>query len=168
MKGGGFMKARDVMEPLTDYLSPDNTLKEAIYKMRVCRRDDVRTGVKGMVVLDKKQKLVGMLSLKDILRTIMPYYMELMRLGEFTWDGMLEDKAEEIVDRRVAEVMTRKVLTVPLDAPLMECADFIVRQNLQRLPVVDHEQRVVGMVYIRDLYHVLTGVLFKTNDICAL
>ena len=162
------MKARDVMEPLTDHLSPDDTLKQAIYKMRVCRRDDYRTGVKGMVVLDRNQRLVGMLSLKDILHAIVPFYMELMELGEFTWDGMLEEKTKTIADRKVAEVMTKKVYTVPLEAPLMECADFIARQNLQRLPVVDHEKKVVGMLYIRDLYQVLTEVLFKTKDICAL
>ncbi len=162
------MKARDILEPLRDYLSPDDTLKEAIYKMRVCRRNDVRTGVKGMVVLDQNLRLVGMLSLKDILRAIIPYYMKLIELGEFTWDGMLEDKTAKIADRKVAECMTGEVITVQPDAPLMECADFIVKHNLQRLPVVDHEKRVVGMLYIRDLYHALTEVLFKTKDICTL
>ncbi len=162
------MKARDIMEPLADFLSPDDTLKEAVYKMRVCRRDDHRAGVKGMVVLESSQRLVGILSLKDILRCIIPFYMELMELGEFSWDGMLEEKTGKIGNRKVAEIMTRKVYTVPIDAPLMECADFIVKHNLQRLPVVDREASVVGMLYIRDLYHALTEVLFKTKDICSL
>ena len=84
------MKAKNIMEPIKSYLSPDDTLKEAVNKMRVCNRDGKKVGVKGMIVLDSAQNIVGMLSIKDVLSAIMPSYMSITELGEFTWDGMLE------------------------------------------------------------------------------
>ncbi len=158
------MKARDIMEPIKNRLSPDDTLKEAVNKMRVTIRKGEKVGVKGMIVLDNEQRLVGMLSIKDILKAIIPSYMTLTELGEFTWDGMLEEMAKKVADKKVSEIMTRKVITVPEDAPLMECADLIVKHNLQRLPVLDREKRVVGIVYVRDLYYAIVKALFEKEE----
>lgn len=149
------------MEPLTDFLSPDNTLKEAVNRMRVARRSSGVLGVKGMVVLDEQGKLVGIVSIKDILRTIIPFYMSYTELGEFTWDGMLESMAKKVAQRKVREFMTREVITIHEDAPLMECAELIVKHNFNRLPVVDKEKKVTGMVYLRDLYSVIVKALVE-------
>ncbi len=152
------MKAKDVMEPITETLSPETTLKEAVNRMKVARRGEGWTGVKGMIVLDDG-KLAGIVSIKDILRAIIPSYMRLTELGEFTWDGMLEEMTKKVAGKKVGEVMTRDVITVSEDAPLMECADLMVKHGLQRLPVLDKDKRVVGMVYIRDLYQAIVQAL---------
>ncbi len=157
------MRVKDIMEPLIDYLSPDNTLKEAVNKMRVSRRSEKEIGVKGMIVLDQDKKLVGIVSIKDILRTMIPAYMSYTELGEFTWDGMLENMAKRVADKKVNEFMTKNVITVHEEDPLMECADVIVRHNLQRLPVVDKSKNVVGMVYVRDLYYAIVKTLLDTE-----
>jgi len=155
------MKVRDIMEPVVDVLSPDDTLKEAVNRMRVARRGEQKVGVKGLIVVDGSGNLVGMVSIKDILKTIIPFYMSYSELGEFTWDGMLEEMAKKVADRRVKEFMTKEVITIEEDASLMECADTMVRKNLQRIPVVDRDGRVVGIVYIRDLYYALVKTLLE-------
>ena len=159
------MKAKDIMEKVEDSLSPEDTLKDAVNRMRVCRRGDMRVSVKGMLVLDRERRLLGILSIKDILRTIIPTYLS-PALSEFTWDGMLEDLTKKFADRKVVEIMEKKVITVPEDAPLMECADFFVKHNLQRLPVVNGQKQVVGMIYIRDIYYALVKTLFEGKEVC--
>lgn len=162
------MKAKDIMEPITRFLSPDDTLKDAVNKMKVCRRGEGLVGVKGMMVLDAGGNGVGIVSIKDILGAIIPSYMKASELGEFTWDGMLEQMAEKVADKRVSEFMTKEIITVPENAPLMECVHFMIKHKLQRLPVVDKDNKTVGMVYVRDIYNVLTDVLFEGQEICEL
>jgi len=153
------VKVKEIMEPVIDYLSPEETLKDAVNKMRVARRGEKKVGVKGLIVLDEKGNLVGMVSIKDILKTIIPFYMSYTSLGEFTWDGMLEDMAKKVADKRVSEFMTKDVITIDEDAPLMECADMMVKHNLQRVPVVNKDGKVLGIVYVRDLYYALVKTL---------
>ena len=155
------------METIQSYLSPDDTLKEAVNKMRVCNRDGKKVGVKGMIVLDSAQNMVGMLSIKDVLSAIMPSYMSITELGEFTWDGMLEQMCKRVEDKKIGDIMKQNVITVPEEAPLMEVADFIVKHNLQRVPVVNKENKVVGIVYVRDLYYAVVKVLFDGGEVCA-
>ena len=157
------MKAKEVMEPVKDTLTPETTLKDAVNRMRVAGREDGRTGAKGMIVLDNG-KLAGIVSIKDILKAIIPSYMTLTELGEFTWDGMLEEMAKKVSGRKVEEIMTRDVITVSEDAPLMECADHVVKYNLQRIPVLNREKKVVGIVYVRDIYYAIVRALFDKLD----
>ncbi len=158
------MKVKDIMEPVIDVLSPKDTLKEAVNKMRVAKRGATKVGVKGMLVLDEKGNLVGMVSLKDILKMIIPFYMSYSDLGDFTWDGMLEEMTKKVADKRVEEFMTKDVITIVEDAPLMECADMMVKHNLQRIPVINKDKRVVGIVYVRDLYYAIVKALLEKED----
>lgn len=158
------VKAKDIMEPITSYLSPDNTLKETVNRMRVTSRGENKVGVKGLLVLDKEKNLVGIVSIKDILKAIIPSYMSLMELSDFTWDGMLEEMAKKVADKKVSEIMTKEVISVPEDAPLMECADLMVNKNLQRIPVVNNEQKIVGMIYVRDLYYAIVKALLDKEN----
>jgi len=156
------VKAKEIMEPVKDTLTPETTLKDAVNRMRVAGRGDVRAGAKGMIVLDNG-KLAGIVSIKDILKVIIPSYMTLTELGEFTWDGMLEEMAKKVADKKVEEIMTRDVITVSEDAPLMECADHVVKHNLQRIPVLNREKTVV-IIYVRDIYYAIVRALFDKFD----
>ena len=159
------MKVKDIMNPISDYLSPEDTLQQAVTKMRESRRLD-RLGVKGIVVLDARGELVGILSIKDILRATIPVYLDL-KISRFSWDGMLEEMAKRVACSKVKEYMSTQLITVSEDASLMACADLLIKKNLQRLPVVNQENKVVGIVYIRDLYNVISK-LFVDQPECEL
>ncbi len=158
------MKAKDLMTPLQEYLRPDNTLKDAVNLLRTAKRGEERVGVKGLPVLDENGKLVGMLSMRDILKAVWPSYMSLMDLGDFTWDGMVESIAKKVADKKVAMVMTRDVMTVRGDASLMECVDHMIKKNVKRLPVVDKTGKVVGMLYERDVFFAITKAMLEENS----
>lgn len=157
------MKAKDLMIPLQDYLRTDNTLKEAVNLLRTAKRDNDRIGVKGLPVIDEKGRLVGMLSMRDILKAVFPFYLTMMELGDFTWDGMVEGIAKRSSNRLVREVMTKDVITVHEDAPLMECVDHMIKHNIKRLPVIDKSGRVVGMLYERDIFFAITNAMLEDS-----
>jgi CBS domain-containing protein len=49
------------------------------------------------------------------------------------------------------EVMTRHVLAVPEDTDVFTATRFIQERKVRRLPVVDREDRLVGLVSLDDL-----------------
>lgn len=161
---GGSMKAKDLMVPIQDYLRPDNNLKEAVNLLRTAIRGEEKSGVMGLPVLDYSGKLIGILSMTDILKAVYPSYMSMMNLGDFTWDGMLESLACQAGDKTVGDFMTRKVITVREDDPLMECVDHMLKGNVRRMPVLDKGGKVVGMMYLRDIFYAVTQSML--DDSC--
>jgi CBS domain-containing protein len=158
------MKAKDLMIPIQDYLRPENTLKEAVNLLKTAKRGEERVGVKGLPVLDENGKLVGMLSMRDILKAVFPFYLSMMDLGDFTWDGMVESIAKKSSNRKVGEVMSKVVISVDEGASLMECVDHMIKHNIKRLPVVDKSGKVIGMLYERDVFFEITKAMLDENS----
>ncbi|MBI5409068.1 MAG: CBS domain-containing protein [Nitrospirae bacterium] len=158
------MKAKDLMIPLQEYLTPETTLKEAANILRTARRDEDKTGVKGLPVLDMNGKMVGFLSIGDILKAVFPSYMSLMNLGDFTWDGMVEDMAKKAGNKKVSEMMTTHVITVNEDAHLMECVDHMIKNDVKRLPVIGKDGKVSGIIYERDVFFAITKAMLDENN----
>lgn len=158
------MKAKDLMIPLQEYLKPDASLKEAANILRTAKRDEERFGVKGLPVIDEKGTMVGFLSMGDILKAVFPSYLSLMNLGDFTWDGMVEDLAKKVKDRKVSEMMTQKVITVNEDSSLMECVDHMLKNNVKRLPVMGKDGKVTGILYERDIFFTITKTMLNENN----
>ncbi len=159
------MKARDLMIPLQDCLRPDDTLRHAVNLLKMARRGEEKIGVKGLPVVDEETgKIVGVLSMRDILKVVWPSYMSLSDLGQFTWDGMLEEMAKKNADKRVRMLMTRDVMTVKDDAPLMECVDYMIKKNIKRLPVTDKSGKLVGMLYERDVFFAIAKALLDDEQ----
>lgn len=157
------MKAKDLMVPLHDYLRPDNTLKEAANLLRAARRGEEKVGVKGLPVLDEDGKLMGILSIGDILKAVYPSYLSMMSLGNFTWDGMVESIAKKVADKKVMTIMTKEVITVREDENLMECVDRMIKKNVKRLPVINKAGKVVGILYERDIFFAIVKAMLEKN-----
>jgi len=68
--------------------------------------------------------------------------------------------AVRLAARTVGEIMNADVVSVTEDAPIMECIDLVVLHDLESVPVVDAGGRVVGIVYVRDLYGAVVEALF--------
>ncbi len=155
---------KDVMEPIIDTVPPDITVKEAIMQMRVATRKPGVYGVKGIVVLDSDGRVTGMLSVRDILRSILPEYMlEQTEVETFSWPGMFEHMANKIYKKTVAEIMSTEFITVSPEATLMECAVLIIKHDFWRIPVVDPDNRPVGIVYLRDLHYAIVDAILATE-----
>lgn len=160
------MRAKDLMIPLRETLHPNQTLREAACLLRAARRGEEKIGVKALPVLEDPGRLVGILSIGDILKAAYPQYMYLANLGDFTWDGMVETLAKRMAERKVEEFMTRQVITVREDATLMECVDHMLKNGVKRVPVVDSRDVVIGMLYERDVFYALTEAMLSDQGGC--
>jgi predicted transcriptional regulator len=158
------MKAKDIMIPLQEYLKPDHTLKEAAAILRTGLRNGENAVAKGLPVLDADGAMIGFLSIGGILRAVFPSYMATMNLGDFTWDGMVENLARKVASHKVADVMTVKVIAVPEDAPLMECIDHMLKNNVKRLPVTDQAGKVVGILYETFVFLAVARVMIENSE----
>jgi len=96
--------------------SASETVKEA--------HADMQVGViRHLPVLDDRRRLVGMLSDRDVMRVV-----GAKRNG------------------KVAEFMSREVVTIQPEAPAHEAAGMMIDLKIGSLPVVDDEGTLVGMI----------------------
>jgi CBS domain-containing protein len=50
------------------------------------------------------------------------------------------------------------------DDPLMECVDHILKNRVRRMPVLNKTGKVVGMVYMRDIFYAITKVMLEESN----
>lgn len=157
------MLVKDLMAPVTDgWISPEITLYEAVCAMQQTQ-SIAESSVNGMLVLEQGAKLVGILSIKDVVRAVIPTYLE-KNLRSFAWEGMLEEYAQKAQQVGVASIMSRKLITIgPVDS-LMRCADLMINNRLQRLPVVDESGRVLGVIHIQNLYEHIAELICSAEE----
>jgi CBS domain-containing protein len=60
--------------------------------------------------------------------------------------------------------MSRDVVTVNENEPLMECVDLILKKRVRRMPVLDKKGKVVGMVYLRDIFFAITKAMLEEDN----
>jgi CBS domain-containing protein/anti-sigma regulatory factor (Ser/Thr protein kinase) len=121
-------RVESVMATNVVVVDPSATMSEVRELMRSKR-------ISGVPVVEDHNRIVGIISLTDI--------MEAMEKGK--------------LNTPVSENMTRKVRTVSKDAAVTEAINNMGRQGHTRLPVVDQEGRLSGIVttgtIIRALLH---------------
>ena len=65
---------------------------------------------------------------------------------------------------QVHKVMTRHVLAIPEDTGIYTATKFMRERGVRRLPVVDREDRLVGMVTLDDLMGRLAHELYNLAE----
>ncbi|MBV7314946.1 CBS domain-containing protein [Shewanella sp. NIFS-20-20] len=84
--------------------------------------------------------LVGLVSERDLLRAINPNV-----------DNPLAKDSDRIcLNKRVHQIMTRKVITIEQDQSLNHAAQLLVEHNIGCLPVT-HNEQVVGIISWKDV-----------------
>lgn len=148
------MRARDIMDTRFHTLRPHQSVAEAVKLFRTAGAEEGKK-IFGLMVTDERERLVGMLSMYDILLFIRPKHAAVW--GEIE-DLRREEVFEELLDRvksvRVEDLMTTDVVTITPDTHAMVIADMMIRRHIRRLPVVESGE-VVGIVYISDLFYQL-------------
>ncbi|MCU0280630.1 MAG: CBS domain-containing protein [Acidimicrobiia bacterium] len=146
------MKVRDIMTTDPVKVTADTRLREAARLM-------VRHRVSGLPVVDEGGKLIGILSEGDFIRREAgrdrPHGVSL--LDAVFGEGELQPVGAETV----AEIMTRSVVTITPEASVGEAARVMGRRNVKRLPVVDLEGELIGIVSRADV----VGAFTKPDDV---
>ena len=98
-------------------------------------------------------RLVGLVSHRDMLRASVSSLAGLSRSEEASIKGAIP----------VREVMAREVRTVGPDEPALAACKLILERKLGCLPVVDAEQRLVGIVTEADFVELARKYLEETR-----
>jgi CBS domain-containing protein len=109
-------------------------------------------------VVDDQDKVVGMVSDNDLLtRGGMKVTISLKRATDLNYVRGLHDSLEN-PHHKVSEVMTRQVETITPDTILARAARLMVEKHLKRLPVVDSDGKLVGILGRLDILNTIAAV----------
>jgi CBS-domain-containing membrane protein len=102
--------------------------------------------VSALPVVDRDRRVIGVVSEADLLRRTGTEKRGIMGvLG--TWGSGREKRSGRVA----AEVMTSPAITVRPEASVRQAARIMVERGVKRLPVVDEERRLLGIVSRADL-----------------
>lgn len=136
------LAVRDVMSDHPVTVSADAPLKEVA-------RTLVRTGVGALPVVDADQRVIGMVSEKEVIRY-------LLHVQAFTGPDARVASPPASGGKTVRDVMTRQVLCVAPEQPIAEVASLMSNKDVDRVPVV-REGRLVGFLTRGDIVRKLIG-----------
>jgi CBS domain-containing protein len=60
-----------------------------------------------------------------------------------------------LADLTVDKIMTRNVLTIAPDAPLIDAAEIMLNEKISGLPVVDDHGRLIGVISESDIFRMV-------------
>lgn len=134
------MKVRDIMTTNVVTAGPDETIKEVILRIR-------KKNISGLPVVDKNNKVIGTFSEADIAKSLPDI------LNEAQYIPLLD--VRELTAEPVKRVMHMPAVTIGPDAPVEEAATMILEKFRHRLPVVDEEGKLMGLVSLGDILKAL-------------
>ncbi|MBW1636428.1 MAG: CBS domain-containing protein [Deltaproteobacteria bacterium] len=144
--------AADIMVTQFSTLLPQTPVIEAIEMFRESFNIQGRR-LFGMIVSDEDRDLVGMLSMYDILLYLRPKHIHVWgAMEDLEIAGVIDAAGNRIKSIQVGDIMTSDVVTVTPGTNLMMVLDIMIKKHVRRLPVVEG-QRVIGIVYISDLFN---------------
>lgn len=139
------LMVRDVMTPHVLTVQPDQTLGEVARFM-------VEQDVRALPVVDEAGSLVGMVTHREVLRYLIPDYVQRTKSGEFRaiTKTQLQRGTPDPQQLPVKEAMQRSVLCLSEDQTLSEVANLMNSKDVDRFPVV-RAGAVVGFLTRADL-----------------
>ncbi len=139
------LTVRDIMHRNIFYTTPEATLKDVANIF-------YRHKVSGVPVVDSDDKVIGIISEKHLIKAALPDYETLIENMSFNPDVEPFDELLKREDEiKVAEIMTRKVVTTTEDTPIVEVAAMMMFRNIRRVPVINDDGHLLGMVLRSDI-----------------
>lgn len=147
------MYIKDIMKKDVITVMEDDTVEK-------CADLIGKYNISGIPVLDDKGKVKGIVTEGDLIRraaNIKPpeFY------GLLGWKIYLEspkkfmDRLKKSMAYIVKDIMTEDVITISPDKEIEDAATILVQKNIKRVPVVDKEGKLIGIVARRDIMNYL-------------
>ncbi len=141
--------AKDIMVKKVITISKDASIGELSELL-------VNNKISGVPVVDSSGKILGIATEADIIikdaDLHFPRYFKLL-------DGIIylesfrkfKNNLKKYLGSRVEDIMTDRVKTVEEDTPVSDIASMMINNNVNRIPVVDKDKKVVGIITRRDI-----------------
>lgn len=118
------MKVKDVMHRGANWIDPETPIADIAERMH---KDDI-----GAIPVGEHDRLIGMVTDRDIVLR-----------------GLR--RKDEIAKLKARDVMTRKIIFCMADEELDDAVRIMERKQVRRLPVIDRDKRMVGMLSLGDV-----------------
>ena len=136
------LSVRELMTERPRSIDPDAPLRAAVLDM-------LRAGLGGLPVVDGDNRVIGILSERELLRDLLSHYLP--RAG-----GASGAPPPSSSQRKVRDLMTRQVMCVAPEQPLAEVASLMLNKDVDRVPVVK-DGKLVGFLTRSDIVRKLIG-----------
>jgi len=142
------MRVAEIMTKEVLTVKGDDSLAQAA--RLICRHH-----ISGLPVVDEEGKLVGIVSEKDILKVVYPSQAEFCEDPGAHMDfEAMEDRYKDMSRVKMEEIMTRRVITVSPDTPVLKAVSTMILKKIRRVPVVEQD-RLVGIVSQGDVHQAI-------------
>lgn len=106
--------------------------------------------ISGLPIIDDNEKIIGIVSEKDLLRKMFPDMATIADEGRPNFEEMEKGYADTL-DLVASDIMTNSVSTVSPDMPIMKAASMMCIHKIRRIPVAENG-KVVGIISIGDVH----------------
>jgi CBS domain-containing protein len=151
------LRARDVMQTSVATVQPETPLAQVA-------RFFVEEGIHGAPVVDETDRLLGVVSVTDLIRAVdethesagtgAVYFRDLLEFSGPDWSQAPQDFQDRLEQVTVADVMQPSVVTVTEDTSVPEIAKLMRSNGIHRVIVVRGDV-LVGLVSALDLVGLL-------------
>ena len=151
------MELRDITREAI-VIREDASFKDAITRM-------VREQTNSLLVVNENAELSGEIGVSDLLDAIVPLSMDgdsvLSSLGT---EKEFADAVKNASDILVSDFMNADIQSVTVGDSLISIAAIAITHGSARIPVVDQENRPIGVISRRGLKHILAKFLGIKED----
>jgi len=167
-------KVMGVMIPLHEYttVGMEERVKDAILKLKasfaikISTSRLMETSHRSVLVIDAKDKVRGILAIRDLLELVLPSYLtgpkpsmaDSIQYSPMFWQGMFIKEVKRKAEISIKEAMSPAPLAIEGTASLMEAAYLMIKNNARRM-VVEVDGKVVGIIREQDLFFEMEKIL---------
>lgn len=150
------MKVADIMQHEVEVVSPQTTVREIANLIFV-------RNINGVPVV-KNKKIVGFITERDILAAFYPTIAELIEDPVHSQDfDLIEKRSSEILKLPASKIMSTNISVIKATAPIMKAESQMLAKKVGRLPVVDENGNLIGVVSKGDIFRAAVGSQLPTG-----
>ena len=139
------MLIRDIMTIYPIFIRVETDMRHAAEIISISEVSD-------LMVVDRENSFIGVLSEGDLIRAVLPSFDEVIQAG-----GTLNDafkffvtKGRDLANRPIEPLIIRNPITLKLSDEVAQAATIMVEKQIRRLPVLD-EGKLAGTVSRADI-----------------
>lgn len=167
-------KVRDIMIHIDDYskVSEDDTVADAVTNLMesfnkfISSGRLMETGHRSLLVYDRSHKVVGILSIMDLIKALRPAYLsaakpsmaDSMQYSAMFWEGLFTTQAKNLAKQKVGDIMSDRPPAVEQDTNLMEVANLMFASQVRRMVVSDGD-KIIGVVREQEIFFEIANII---------
>ena len=147
------MRAKDIMQRQVIFVRNEEVLMEVINIL-------MQHQISGVPVINENNQLVGVVSEKDLMTkeqglNISSYMTVMTSILSIDGKKQLIQSRERLQKATAEEVMSTPAFAVHEDATVEEIVSLMMNRRINRIPVIDNDNKLIGIIGRTDLLPLL-------------